>query len=200
MRIKELEQHIEGKLKWDKVDKIPDFPANNFQEVHQLVKSGKYTVGVNYTTSNELARWLYGNMYGWYFLLLASTPFIAIIVSIILAITLSNFWLLLGIPLGFIGQFTSNPYNPSRGFFNTLVYILFIVMLWALISGNETLAYIISFYVVPFRINSYLYYHNQDKLKEIALKNETVFIYLYQGGQLGLRDNSSNQSYWHFEK
>ena len=40
---------------------------------------------------------------------------------------------------------------------------------------------------------------NQNKLTEVALNSEKVFIFLYQAGKLGLKHNESDKSYWHRE-
>ncbi|MDP3985243.1 MAG: hypothetical protein Q8P82_00625, partial [bacterium] len=71
-----------------------------------------------------------------------------------------------------------------------------LVFLYGLWQGKETITYLSAFFVFPFFINSYLYDINQGKLEHVALESETIFIYLYQNGKLGLKHNESGKSYW----
>ena len=135
-----------------------------------------------------------------FFLLLASTPIIVAILSLVLAFVLGNYWLLIGVVLGFAGQFLSNPYNPSKNFWKPIVGLLFLVFVYGLWQGKETMTYLSAFFVFPFFINSFVYSMNQDKLKAVAMQSEKIFIFLYQNGKLGLKDNSNEQMYWHREK
>jgi len=200
MHTKHLEEQITPKLKWNKIEDIPDFPLNTFEDVKRRVEANQFGVGIDFTTSNEFAQWLYGGGHKLFFLLLASTPIIVAIASLVLAFVLGNYWLLVGIVLGFAGQFLSNPYNPSKNFWKPIVGILFLVFVYGLWQGKETMTYLSAFFVFPFFINSFVYSMNQDKLKAVAMQSEKIFIFLYQNGKLGLKDNSNEQMYWHREK
>ena len=197
--LKEFESRIEPEVKWKRVQDIPDFPFSTFEDAVTKIKSGEYSTGLDFTASNMFARWLYGDAHKYFFLLLALTPFIAVLVSIGLSIWLNNYWLLFGALLGFLGQFTSNPYNPAKGLFNTLVTVLVALFVWLIYSGNETGSILIAFYVVPFWLNRYIYKQNQKKLNDASLTSEMLFIYLYQTAKLGFRDKSG-KSYWYMER
>ena len=196
--LKEFETRIEPEMKWTRVQDIPDFPFTTFGDARAKIQSGEYATGADFTASNMFARWLYGDAYKYFFLLLASTPFIGVLVSIALSVWLNNYWLLFGVLLGFLGQFTSNPYNPSKGFFNMLVAGLVALFGWFFYSNNETGTILVAFYVIPFWLNRYIYKHNQKKLTDTALGSEKLFIYLYQTAKLGFKDKSG-KSYWHME-
>lgn len=200
MHTKHLEEQITPKLKWRKIEDIPDFPLNSFEDVKRRVEANQFGLGIDFTTSNELAQWLYGGGHKLFFLLLASTPIIVAIASLVLAFVLGNYWLLVGVVLGFAGQFLSNPYNPSKNFWKPIVGILFLVFVYGLWQGKETMTYLSAFFIFPFFINTFLYGMNQNKLEAVAMGSENIFIYLYQTGKLGLKDNSNEQMYWHREK
>lgn len=196
MLIKYFEEKIADDLKWDKIGDIPDFPFVNFDETKHDIIKGKFSLGIDFTISNQLARWIYGKKYGVFFLILAATPVIVAIFSITLAFVLSNYYLLLGVVLGFAGQFLSNPYNPIKNLFNSVVVVLFLVFLFSFWQGKETVTYLSAFFVFPFIINSYLYRMNQKKLENIALQSEKIFIYLFQNNKLSLRNNETGQTYF----
>jgi len=200
MHTKHLEEQITPKLKWNKIEDIPNFPVNSFEDVKRRAEANQFGIGIDFTTSNEFAQWLYGGSHKLFFLLLASTPIIVAILSLVLAFVLGNYWLLVGVILGFAGQFLSNPYNPSKNFWKPVVGILFLVFVYGLWQGKETMTYLSAFFVFPFFINSFVYSMNQDKLKAVAMQSEKIFIFLYQNGKLGLKDNSSEQMYWYREK
>jgi len=200
MHTKHLEEQITPKLKWDKIEDIPNFPLGSFEDVKRRVEAKQFGIGIDFSTSNEFAQWLYGGGHKLFFLLLASTPIIVAILSLVLAFVLGNYWLLIGVILGFAGQFLSNPYNPSKNFWKPIVGILFLVFVYGLWQGKETMTYLSAFFIFPFFINSFVYSMNQDKLKAVAIQSEKIFIFLYQSGKLGLKDNSNEQMYWHREK
>ena len=130
MSITTFEKKITPELKWKNIENIPDFPLSSFDEVKQKLKTNEFSVGIDFITSNELAQWLYGSAHKKIFLLLASTPIIVAIISLVLTFVLGNYWLLFGIILGFAGQFLSNPYNSSKIFGRIVVGILFLVFLY----------------------------------------------------------------------
>lgn len=200
MLIKDFEERVSPNLKWGKIENIPDFPLKDFEEVRHAIDANKFALGIDYTVSNQLAQWLFGQGHKFIFLILASTPFIVAILSLILAVLFSNYWLLVGIVLGFLGQLLANPYNPTKDFWKSLVGLLFLVFLYGLWQGEDAITYLSAFFVFPFFINSYLYSMNQRKLEIVALNSEKIFIYLFQIGKLGLRDNTTGHSYWHREK
>jgi len=200
MNTKYLEEQITLKLKWNKIEEISNFPLNSFEDMKRRVGANQYSIGIDFSTSNEFAQWLYGGGHKLFFLLLASTPIIVAILSLVLAFIFGNYWLLIGVILGFAGQLLSNPYNPSKNLWKSIVGILFLVFVYGLWQGKETMAFLPAFFIFPFFINSFVYSMNQDKLKAVAMQSEKIFIFLYQNGKLGLKDNSNEQMYWYREK
>ncbi len=200
MYAKHLEEQIAPKLKWTKIDDIPNFPLNSFEDVKRRVEANQFGIGIDFTTSNEFAQWLYGSGYKYFFLLLASTPILVAILSLVLVFVLDNYLLFVGVVLGFAGQFLSNPYNPSKNFWKPIVGILFLIFVYGLWQSKETMTYLSAFFVCPFFIDSFVYSMNQNKLKAVATQSEKIFIFLYQNGKLVLKDNLSKQMYYHREK
>jgi len=199
MSITDLEKSIQNNLKWSSIEDIPSFPLKSFSEVIQKIESNEFSLGIDYSTSNEVAKWLYGSVYTYFFLLFSSPPFIIAVLSIILAVALSNYWFLFGIPIGFIGQFVSNPYNPLKTFFNIVALIAVFVLIWSVLSSSQSMIFLSLFFIIAFLANKFIYSFNQNKLKKVALESESIFIYLYQTGKLGVRDNSSGEMYWDYE-
>lgn len=189
MQTNYLEEKILSEIRWNKVEDIPDFPLKSFEDLQQQIEAKKFNVGIDYGISNRLAEWLYGKRYAISHYLLTWIPFIFAIVSIILALILKNYLLLLGIPFSIIAMITADPINPSRDFMTFIASLSFLLFVYGLWKGNETITYLPLFFVIPFLAIRHLFYRNQNKLIEIALNSEKLFIYLYQNNYLSLKDN-----------
>jgi hypothetical protein len=200
LSIHQLEERITPQLNWKKIEEVPEFPLKSFDEVKQRVASNQFGIGLDFTTANQVAQGLYGKGYAVLFTILASVPMIGVLLAIGASIWLGNYWLLAGAPLAFIGQFLSNPYNPAKSFANGLQGVFILILLYALWQNSETATYLPLFFVVAFWVNRSLYRRNQARLIRVALQSERIFIFLYQTGKLGLKDNSTLQMYWHREK
>lgn len=192
----EVEKRFERELRWPTVKDIPDFPARSFEEVKEKVKSNDLSVGIDYTVANYAAPAIHGPSYKPIFCVWVNMPFVLAILAIVLSVTLGNYFLLLAIPLVFMSEFLSNPYNPLSKLFGKVTFFLSLYFLHALSTGQETIAYLVAFFVVNFWSNRGFYRHNQSKLREAALSSEKIFIYLYQTGSLGLRENRTRKTYW----
>lgn len=191
-----LEFQLKRKLKWKTIKEIPDFPFTDFADVRKSVNSREYTIGIDFDVSNNLARWLYGRMYSFTAATFLLTPVYFTVALIIGSIIWKDYWLLIGIPLTFIGFALGSVYrNRSKLVTLTLISIL-IYSLW---SGFGTIALLVLVFLIPRWLNNFISYHNQDKLIEVALNSEITFIGLYQLGQLGIKENKSGKSYWNKE-
>ncbi|MDP3985244.1 MAG: hypothetical protein Q8P82_00630 [bacterium] len=90
MNTKHFEEKISAELKWNKIDDIPDFPCSNFNEVKQKIKENIFSIGIDFTTANQLAQWLYGKGFSIFFTMHATTPIIVAILGVNLAFALAN--------------------------------------------------------------------------------------------------------------
>lgn len=191
----EWQTKIQSELLWSKVEEIPGIPFLSFQDAQEKINTGDFATGIDFSTANQLAKWRYGDAYRNFFLFFASAPLIIALLSIILSFSLNNYWLLFGIILCFIGQFTSNPYNVSKRFYGKLALALTLLSCWSIWINEYTIFYLTFFYVLPFWMNRWIYGYNQKKLEHIILKSEQDFIYLYQKGKLGFQDRVG-KSFW----
>ena len=110
----ELEAQSAEKPNWSRVEEIPGFPLKNYTEVKKKVSSKEFTLGIDFTVSNKLAALDYGKWHKIYLMLFAIIPVFIAIASVILAILYRNGWILFCIPVGLIGQISSNPYTHTK--------------------------------------------------------------------------------------
>jgi len=199
MDLSQFERQIESTLKWKKIKELPNFPIIHLEELKKKINSGEYSISIDFTTANEFARGLYGARYAIFFFVLASTPFIVATLSVILAFILKNYYLLFGIISAFAGFFLSNPYNPFKSFWKSMVGILLLVCFYGIWRDNLMITFLSGFFIIPFFVNEFIYNLNRNKLKEIALNSEKIFIFLFQNGKLRLINNKTGESYWYQE-
>ena len=197
--LQSFEDDINKVLKWKRVEDIPGFPLNNFDDVKKQFSSNQYLIAVDFIEANALAEILCGKIYKLLYHILLSTPFIISILAIILALTLKKYLLLIGVPLSFLCNLLASPYNPFDFIFKYLAFIFSLIFLWALSTGREYIALLSAFFVFPFWIRRFFYFNNRNKIMKIALNREKIFIYLYQLGKLGLINKARGKQYLYTE-
>jgi hypothetical protein len=195
--IEQFESEISNELKWNNVENIPNFPMDSFTELQNAISNKTYSVGVDFTTANQLSSWIFGKVYTVLYFILTWVPYIVIAASIVLAIALNNYWMIIGIALAFFGMLFSNPYNPAKSFWSFISVVIFCVFVYGVLNKSETIALLSAFFVVPFFTNSYLYKSNSYRVRKLALSSEKVFIYLFQNDKMYLRNNATNKIHSH---
>ena len=186
MTLEEYEDELRPKLRWKSVAEIPNFPYSSFSTVRQALASREISLGIDYTTANLLAGIAYGVIWATVSSLVAAMPILLSIALLAVAFFRGDYWLLLGIPLAFFGQFSSNPYNRARtGCFVGAVAIA-CVAVWLLFNHKAIIGIALLAFPLTFVTNSLLYTVNQTRLRNWATLSEVVFIGLLEEGKLGL--------------
>ncbi len=195
-KLKDFEKIIKPELKWKSIDLIPDFPFENLEQLRYAERERIISFGIDFSAANQFASSLYGAVYTYFFLFVSATWIWTGFASIVISFILGNYWLLLGIPLAFIAFFVSNPFNPAKGFFSLINIICIGLIIYAVFYGHTTLMWFGLFFSIPFIMNRFIYKLNRDKLKSIATQSETIFLYLFEIGALGIRINRTNETIW----
>lgn len=79
--------------------------------------------------------------------------------------------------------FLSNPYNPSKSFWKSMVGILLLICFYGIWQDNIPITFLSGFFIVSFLVNEFIYNLNRNKLKEVVLTSEKIFIFLFQNGK-----------------
>lgn len=196
MTLEEYEDELRPKLRWKSVAEIPNFPYTSFSAVRQALASREMSLGIDYTTANLLAGSAYGVIWATVSNLAAATPILLSIALLIAAFIRGDYWLLLGIPLAFFGQFSSNPYNRSRMGCLVVAVAIACVAVWLLFNHKETSGIALLAFPLTFVTNSLLYTVNQARLRNWATSSEVVFIGLFEEDKLGLLNLKSGIQFW----
>jgi hypothetical protein len=191
----QIESRFEKELKWPDVGKIPNFPARNFPDVKEKVEMGQFDVGVDNTVANYTAAAVHKGLFRPIFIIWLNMQVILAALAVVLSIIMKDYALLLGVPLVFLSEIVSNPYNPFRGFLSKLAIVISLYALHGFYFGASSGTYLAALFIVNFWGNRGFYRHNRNLLERIALNSEKILIYLYQTGSLFLRNNMTGETY-----
>jgi hypothetical protein len=198
--MQKIDQMFGSKLNWKVIEEIPNFPMNNYGEVISEISNNKFSFALSPNIANDFAQGFYSKGYALFNTFLASALVFVTIISITMAIVLRNYWLLLGVVIGFLGQLLAIPNAPFKSIVKPFIGILFFAFVYGLWQGQETMTYLSAFFICPFLMVTYLYDLNQARLSTLFMKSQTLFIYLYQSGYLGIKDVISGQTFWNHVK
>lgn len=196
--VERLEKQISPKLRWKTIEEIPDFPLRSFSDVTHNIEEERFSIGIDYDISNQYAIWLYGPAHELFFALLVNTPFIVAIALGVLALFLRSYWPLFGIVLAFVGYLLGFPRNPLNKSFKSISVLVVLFSLLAFWRGLWPTALLSDCLALTFFIEDFVNNMNQNKLKWVALNSEKIFVFLYQNGKLGLKDNKNAKTYWNY--
>ncbi len=184
---------IRSNIKYKSIQDIDRIDFKSFKALIRAVEMGEIKLGMDNTAANQLARTkIFGAFSFYLFMFLAASWMWVSIAAIVLAVLMSEYWLLAAIPVSIIGLMTANPYNPAKKFFSLVFIILCIYVLFGLIGGFETLHYLSLSYVIVFLATAYVYDMNQKLMHDLALESEEWFIYLFQSRAVAILEDGKN--------
>lgn len=197
MTIAKFEEMILPKLKWNSIAEIPNFPIKDFSQLVNAIQNKKtFSLGIDYKMAKQVAPAFFNKGGKLLSLISATIPTLIIpILFLFLTFTLSNYWLLIGVILPFLSSFFASPYNHKKTIWNVIAILLCFVGIYNFIQNQDTLFYLIVSFVAPFFIIVFLNRSSWNKMKEVVLNSEKVFIYFYQRNELFLKNNDNNQFY-----
>lgn len=196
MTLEEYEGEMRPKLRWKSISEIPGFPFPSFSAVQQALASREISLGIDYTIANLLAGSAYGIIWATVSSLAAAMPILLSVALLAIALFRGDYWLLLGIPLAFFGQLSSNPYNNSRPGCAVVAIGIVCVAVWLLFSSNTSLGIALLVFPFAFVTNAVLYAANQSRIRKWATLSEVVFILFFQENKLGLMNLRSRTQLW----
>lgn len=191
-----MEDSQPGSRRLSSVSDIPNFPARDLVHLREREARQEVSLGVDFTTANQLSASLYGSGWAVFSTLLAWVPWLLALASIGAAVWLSNYWLLLGTILSLLGPFLANPYNPIGRPFKAIGLVVVAGAAWFAFTGPTTVAVLLGAFALSYWSTWFVYHANQERLRRNALSDEALFLALFQDGKLGIRINESGESLW----
>ena len=108
MNSSKIESILKTSLPIQTVSQLEDFPFKSYSEFLEAHSSGQAQLLTRF--DSEASEVLGTSKQRAFFFFLTNAPILVAIAILILSFILWNFWLLLGIPLAFIGIFFSSPF------------------------------------------------------------------------------------------
>lgn len=197
MTIHRYEELISPELKWNSISEIPDFPSKDFKSLMEVIQNKSFSLGIDYTMAKIEAPLFYSRNKDKLLsiLLFWLSTFLVPVFLIILTLMLNNYWLLVGIILSFSASVLSSPYNQHVDFGALMAGLLCFFCIYTLIQNQDTAFYLSLSFIIPFVSNVFWNRSSWNKLKEVVLSSEKIFIYFYQQDRIFLFDNSNKKFY-----
>ena len=184
----------EDELPWTSVAEIADLPAASFRQVQEKIQAGEFEMGVNYTAANRVAQGLYGRGYALQVAMLASVGKILGLGLIVAAMATGDWLLLIGIPLLPFTTLAGNPYSQASA--SLISFLTIGAALAGAVLGIGWITVVAVAGLMSFGARRWLYRRNQQRLTELAVESEVVFMHLFHDGLIGLRDRLTDEQYW----
>ncbi|MEW6730201.1 MAG: hypothetical protein AB1489_02570 [Acidobacteriota bacterium] len=182
-------------LRWQRVSDIPDFPFDNFAELQQALSAHHYSLGIDSLTAARLSptfsSWL-GNILIKLLSLLLCASIIAVLTA---TIWLSNYWLLLGVPIVAVMFVISSPTISGRQLFSIIggLAILLALDCWLRdLSIAACLFGMAGYTFVAVRLANYI---TRTSLCEAIAADESIFLYMFERASCTIRDNKTGRVY-----
>jgi hypothetical protein len=168
-------QRIQDEENYRSVSEIPSFPFSSVSEIHSLVKQKKLHFLI-YADVDLISRFGSRNaikLKKTVTTLQTTVFWVLLLGTITLAVTLSNYWLLLCIPFAFIGTMTTSP-TSSRYLFFLLAIGLFI---YSFFIDNQFWKFAALIFSMANILNNVLRFINEGTILNIIYQNEPAFVW-----------------------
>ncbi|MCB9170953.1 MAG: hypothetical protein H6594_11435 [Flavobacteriales bacterium] len=186
MTLAEIESQLRKDLKVQSVSEIKGLPFKDYEEILALHKQGELRTG---TRMNENVVDLFGSQ-GQRILdkVLLSSPILAIIASIVLAIVRSDYVLLWGIASAILALIlTANAIMKSgKGVGGLILIATLAAFIYFWIKGDFVKTFLFGAYWVPNFLLTVSKEQNRLVMTDAVMSSELVFIYYYLRGEFAI--------------
>jgi len=181
MSISDIEQQLREAGRNITVEDTDDIPFSDYLEFIGLEKAGKLRIASAY--DGDIVNEFGGKAEIIMHYLLLWSPVLFAIASVAFAFILSNFWLLVGIPLALLGFFLSTPAF-MKGVGGVIALGTLIYFGYSCYAGNYGSAVIVGSYA----LSNFFVYVAREQCRMIIhrtiLISEPIFVWLYKNGRI----------------
>lgn len=187
MAIADIEAELRKDLKVQSVTQIEDLPFESYQEIQALYKQDELYTGA---WMNENVVDLFGST-GQRVMdkILLSSPILAILTSVILAIVRSEYVLLWGIAAALLALImTANAIMKSgRGFGGLVLVAAIVAFIYFWSQADFVKTFLLGAYWIPNFLLTVAKEQNRMVMTDAVMSSELVFIYYYLRGEFIVR-------------
>lgn len=171
----EIEATLRASLPIQTVSQLEDFPYGSYSEFLEAQRSGQVHLRTRFDaeTSDVLGTSTEKRVY----LFAVNAPVVVAGAILILSFVLWNFWLLLGIPLAFVGLSFSSPFV-MKTFGKALLIVSSICFVVSLVAGYHTIMLLIGAYVASNVLTCAAREYSMNIAEKAIAQSELVLIWL----------------------
>ncbi len=184
MSISDIEQQLIEAGRNISVKDSDDIPFADYHEFVDLEKAGKIKISSAY--DGDLVKEFGGKTATIMHIFLVWSPALFAIASIAFSYVLSNYWLLVGVPLAILGFFLSTPAF-MKGIGSLIAIGTLIYFAYSCYTGKYTNAVIVGSYALS---NFFVYVAREQCrmiIHETIIQSEPIFVWLYKNGRILIR-------------
>jgi hypothetical protein len=181
--------------RWKRVNEIPGFPFDAFDELQVAVRAKSFNLGVDPLAAAEWTERSGGRPGRTVVAALSVLLLIAGVVSIVAAIATRNYWLLLALPIQALTFYFSQPASPYRRLVTIAGALSIIVFLNLLLNKWVTPATLVAYAGLTFAAVRSAGFVTSAAFRKAMLADEGVFLAAYEQGECSLRNNRTEKEY-----
>ena len=184
MSISDIEQQLIEAGRDISVKESDDIPFSDYNEFIELEKAGKIRIASAY--DGDLVNEFGGKAEIIMHYLLVWSPVIFAIASVAFAFILSNYWLLIGVPLAILGFLLSTPAF-MKGIGSLIALGTIIYFVYSCYTGKYANAVIAGSYALS---NFFVYVAREQCrmiIHETIIQSEPIFVWLYKNNRILIR-------------
>jgi hypothetical protein len=172
----QIDEALRQKLSIRSVTALEGFPCGSYRDFVERAKNGSLEILTAFNPSAVPCLGSSGERAMYY--VLTWSPALVSAVLVILAIMMGEFWLLLGIPLAFLGFLLSTPaFMKSMG--SVIAIAALVATVYAWFQGNRMTAIMIGAYLAANYLTSVARTQCDMIIREAIQRSEPVLIWLY---------------------
>ncbi|MCI0486801.1 MAG: hypothetical protein L0229_09395 [Blastocatellia bacterium] len=196
LKSKRVDQSADG-AKWKAVAEIPEFPFKRFAEMQKAVSDRRFNLGVDALAAAEWSEKFNTGLKKSFIAALSILLLVAGLASIVAAVALRNYWLLLAVAIQALAFYVSHPASPLRSW-ATLGGIASIVVFLDLLFRDLTTAATLTAYAgLTFAAVRAAGFITNSAFRRALLSDETLFLSAYAARACSLQEKGSDRVYAH---
>lgn len=185
-----MDHDKESKLRevigYGNIGELPGIPVASWDVLSQQMRSGRYILAVD-TSAGPFADQFARGWSRFLRLVIVTLPITNAVVLLVATFLLSNYWLLLGIPLLFVAQLLAPPVAVRGAGSVVLASILILLCIF----GPEIAKWIAGSMLAQFLSRKCWYRSNATVLRNQATTDEAAFVFLFSKRICSLIDTQS---------
>ena len=176
---------------------IPGFPFKRFAEVQKAVAGRRFKLGVDALAAAEWSEKFNTGLKRWFIAGLSILLIAAGLASIIAAIALENYWLLLAVAIQGLAFYVSHPASPLRSWATLGGIASIVVFLDLLFRDLPTAATLTAYAGLTFAAVRAAGFVTNSAFRKALLSDESLFLSAYAKRACSLQEKGSDRIYAH---